>query len=66
MIYVNPLKYQKIKSDDLFIKYSLQDENIMNMKIIKMSLKCVAEGRKTAERRDYDGRGKKEERCFTY
>ena len=66
MIYVNPLKYQKIKSDDLFIKYSLQDENIMNMKIIKMSLKCVAEGRKTADSRDYDGRGKKEERCFIY
>lgn len=66
MIYVNPLKYQKIKSDDLFIKCSPQDENIMNMKIIKISLKYVAEGRKTAERRDYDGRGKKEERCFTH
>ena len=35
MIYVNPLKYQKIKSDDLFIKCSPQDDNIMNMKIIK-------------------------------
>ena len=55
MIYVNPQKYQKIKSDDLFIKYSPQDENIMNMKIIKISLKYVAEGRKRAERRDYDG-----------
>lgn len=66
MIYVNPQKYQKIKSDDLFIKYSPQDENIMNMKIIKISLKYVAEGRKRAERRDYDGGGKKEERCFTY
>lgn len=66
MIYVNPLKYQKIKSDDLFIKCSPQDENIMNMKIIKISLKYVAEERKTGERRDYDGGGKKEERCFTY
>ena len=66
MIYVNPLKYQKIKSDDLFIKCIPQDDNIMTMKIIKISLKYVAEGRKTGERRDYDGGGKIEERCFTY